>query len=68
MYPMVTHAGSDCQAYLFDSLIMEEKSLSGVEPVYNQARDDRDRMGDSSRRPSNVNGYLVFDVSVGFNH
>mgnify|MGYP001175598614 CR=1 FL=1 len=39
MYPMVTHAVLDCQAYLFDSLIMEEKSLSGVEPVYNQARD-----------------------------
>lgn len=39
MYPMVTHAVLGCQAYLFDSLIMEEKSLSGVEPVYNQARD-----------------------------
>ena len=39
MYPMVTYAVLDCQAYLFDSLIMEEKRLSGVEPVYNQARD-----------------------------
>lgn len=39
MYPMVTHAVLDCQAYLLDSLIIEEKSLSGLEPVHNQVRD-----------------------------